>query len=76
MCFCNGDAHISNPEFFTALFAEDDFKVSWPCEVHKVLGVTAPELVLLAVVKYSPATICAAVPFTSEFLFNSVRQLH
>jgi len=45
-------------------------------QVHEVLGIPAPELVLLAVIENATASIRVVVPLATELLLDGVRQLH
>lgn len=76
MSLCNGDADVSNTELFTTLLTKNDLEMGRLSQVHEVLGIPAPELVLLSVIENATSTIRVIVPLSTELLLNGVRQLH
>ena len=69
-------SHLTQFESLSAQLAEDDLQVGGSGQVHEVLGVLAPELVLRSVLKHSSATVSVGVgPSTFKFMLDRCGEL-
>jgi len=70
------DSHVTDTELLPALFTQDDLQMRRLRQVHEVLRIAAPELVLSALIVNPTSTVGVFVPIPFELLLNSVRKLH
>lgn len=65
-------SHLTQFESFSTKLAEDDLQVSRFLQVHEVLGVLTPVLVLRSVIKHASPTVSVGVgPCTFKFFLKS-----
>jgi hypothetical protein len=76
MGFGDGDSDLTKSVSFSALFTKNNFQMSGFGQIHEILGVSAPKLVLFAVIEHSFSPVGSFSPLTFEFLFNCVGKLN
>ena len=70
------DSHVTDTELLSTLFTQDDLEMRRLCQVHEILRIAAPELVLSALIVNPTSTVGGVVPLSSELLLDGVRELH
>ena len=75
MCFSDGDSNGYSSDSPVSLLLEDNLEMSGFGDIHEVLRISAPKLVLLARVSHSSSSSSDLGPLALEGLLNCWRQL-